>query len=149
MDRRELLAGGAAALASLALSKTATAAEAGSHEHHHHDMGPQTAGLATAAADCVQTGQICLNHCLVLLNQGDKSMAACARSVMELLSVCGALQSLANAKSKYLPQMAKLALETCRDCGEECKKFAEKHAECKACMESCEACVRECRKFAA
>ncbi len=149
MDRRELLTGGAAALASLALSQAAAAAEAAPHEHHHHDADPRTTSLAATAADCIQTGQVCLNHCLVLLKQGDKSMAACAQSVMELLSVCGALQSLANAKSRYLPQMAKVALEACRDCSAECKKYADKHEECKACMESCDACVRECKAISA
>jgi Cys-rich four helix bundle protein (predicted Tat secretion target) len=146
MDRREVLTGGAL-LAAAAMAGTVFAAD--EHAHHHHAVAMPTAKLATSAADCLQTGQLCIDHCLVLLGDGDKVMAACAQSVSQMLAVCGALQRIANANSKYLPQMAKLAQDVCRDCAAECKKHADKHAECKNCMDSCNACADECKKFAA
>lgn len=146
MNRRELLLG-AAAMAAVATSGRVFAAEHDAHEHHH-EMGARNNSLIAAASDCVLKAQICLQHCLVLLGQGDTSMAACAKSATQVEAVCGALQKLAAAEAKNLPQMAKLAMDVCKACEEECKK-TEKHPECKACMEACAACYRECKKIAA
>ncbi len=148
MNRREMLAGGVALAAAAAAAR---AAEPAMHEHHHHHSSApsEAANLAVAAADCQQKGQVCIDHCLVLLGEGDKAMAACAQSVSQMLSVCAALQRLANANSKHLPHMAHVALGVCRDCEAECKKHADKHVQCKDCMESCAACARLCEKMAA
>ena len=146
MDRRSLLTG-SAVLATAAMVKTAFAAEEGAHPHHHHDMASPAASLAAAASDCVQKGEACISHCLVLLGDGDKDIAACAQSVTQTKAICAALQTAANANSKYLPKLAALAKEACRDCAAECKKHADHHQQCKDCMESCEACARECEKF--
>lgn len=146
MNRREVLLGGVA-LASAAIANRVQSAEV-NHEHHHHDMSANTA-LITAAADCVQKGQVCLNHCLDLLGKGNKEMADCAKSVNEILALCGALQGLANQESVYLPKLAKVAMDACNKCEEECKKHADKHEACKACGESCAVCYKECKKIAA
>lgn len=147
MNRRELLLGGMA-LAGAAMVGNAQAAEhdMSMHAHHHGAAADET--LARAAADCVQKGQVCLNHCLELLGQGDKDMASCARSVNQMLALCGALQQLANQHSKLLPKLATLAVDACKECADECKKHAEKHDSCKACGESCAACAKECQKIA-
>jgi len=144
MNRREALLSGVA-LAGVAIAGRLQAAEM-SHEHHHHNMSVN-AGLISAAADCIQKGQVCINHCLYLLGQGNKEMAACAKSVSQMLAICGALQSLANQESSYLPKMAALAKDACDACEDECKKHSEKHEACKACGESCAACAKECRKI--
>lgn len=146
MNRRELLLG-AAAMAAVATSGRVLAAEQDAHEHHH-EMPARNNSLIEAASDCVLKAQICLHHCLVLLGQGDTSMAACAKSATQVEAVCGALQKLAAAEAKNLPQMAKLAMDVCKTCEEECKK-TEKHPECKACMEACAVCYKECKKIAA
>ena len=148
MNRRELLLGGLA-LAGAAIVSNAEAAE---HDammmHHHHDV-PANLALATSASDCIQKGEVCLNHCLELLGQGEKEMADCAKSVNQMLALCGALQQLANQNSKLLPKLAALAMDACNQCEDECKKHADKHEACKACGESCAACARECKKLAA
>ncbi len=150
MNRRELLLGGIA-LAGAAAVKGAHAAE---HNHSMMDHGSMHANrpyaaLAAASADCLQTGQTCLSHCLVLLGEGDKKMAECARSVSEILAICGALQQLANQNSKQTARFARVAMDACKQCEDECRKHADKHEECKACGESCAACYRECKKIAA
>ena len=117
------------------------------HEHHH--TMSKNADLVAAAADCVQKGQVCLNHCLYLLGQGNQEMAACATSVNQMLALCGSLQALANQESAYLPALAKIAMDACHKCEDECKKHADKHEACKACGESCDACARACKKIAA
>lgn len=148
MNRREALLSGIA-LAGAAVVGHAQAAEMEhDHEHHHHDMSIN-AGLISAAADCIQKGQVCLNHCLYLLGQGDKEMAACAKSVNQMLALCGSLQALANQESAYLPKLAAIAMDVCNKCEDECKKHASKHDACKACGESCAACAKECKKIAA
>ena len=144
MNRREMLLG-ATALAGAAIVGRAQAAEM---DHNHHNMSANT-GLIAAAADCIQKGQVCLNHCLDLLGQGDREMASCAKSVNQMLALCGALQQLANQESAYLPKLAALAMEACNKCEDECKKHADKHDACKACGESCAACAKECKKIAA
>ncbi|MEQ1766075.1 MAG: four-helix bundle copper-binding protein [Methylotenera sp.] len=145
MNRRELLLG-SVALAGTAFANRVQSAEM-NHEHHHHEMS-LNAALVTAAADCVQKGQVCLNHCLFLLGNGDKAMADCAKSVNEILALCGALQGLANQESTYLPKLAKVAMDACKKCEDECKKHEDKHEACKACGESCAACYKECKKIA-
>lgn len=146
MNRREWLLG-AAALAAAATTGQALAAEHEGHEHHH-GMPTRNDDLIKVASDCVLKANICLQHCLVSLGKGEKELATCAKSTSQVLSICTALQQLASAESKYLPQLAKLAMDVCKDCEEECKKM-DKHPECKACGEACAACYKECKKIAA
>lgn len=148
MNRRELLLGGMA-LAGATILGQAQAAEHEHMMHEHHHASPGNAALAASAADCIQKGQACLSHCLVLLGQGEKDMARCAQSVNQMLALCGALQQLANQNSKLLPKLAALAMDACNQCEEACKKHADKHEECKVCGESCAACAKECKKIAA
>ncbi len=151
MNRRELLLG-AAAMAATAVSGKAFAAE---HDHEHMSMNMEhdhkstrNEKLIASASECVLTGNNCLQHCLVAMGKGEKELAACARSSSQLIAICTALQQLASAESKFLPQMAKLAMDVCKDCEEECKK-TDKHPECKACRDACAACYRECKAIAA
>lgn len=149
MERRDALKTVAAAVAG-AISSSALAA--GQHDHHHHDhagMAKRNAALVAASADCLKTGEACLAHCLYLLGNGDKEMAACAQSVNELLASCTVLMKLAGQDSRYVPAFAKLAGEVCASCEKECRKHAKHHEECRACAESCAACLKECRKVAA
>jgi Cys-rich four helix bundle protein (predicted Tat secretion target) len=81
--------------------------------------------------------------------EGDKSLAACARSVNALTAVCGALAVLAAQNSPLLARYAVVAKDVCKACEDECLKHAEKHAPCKACADACADCARECAKIAA
>jgi Cys-rich four helix bundle protein (predicted Tat secretion target) len=139
MDRREAVIG----TGMMALSSLAAAVQESPHVHH----GAQHKSLADAAGACVATGQSCLDHCLDSLAKGDNELGACAKSVTQLVSLCSALQSLANQDSKYLPKLASVAMEACKDCEEECKKHADKHDVCKRCGEACHACYKECKQL--
>ena len=78
MDRRNLMAGGAA-LALTALSQASRAADDPHAHHHGHGTAAGAAvhaALLKSAADGVVTGQACLAHCLVRLAAVDKAMAA-------------------------------------------------------------------------
>jgi len=144
MNRREILSA-AGTFAAAAFVAPAMAAE---HDHHDHGaMMAPNAAVITAALDCIRTGNACIAHCFELFAAGDTSVAACAKSVDQMLSVCATLQKLASAGSTRLPEMAKLAMAVCLDCEKECRKHADKHASCKACADSCAACAEECRKL--
>jgi Cys-rich four helix bundle protein (predicted Tat secretion target) len=148
MKRREAMVGtGAFALAAISSASLAQKSDA-AHDHAHMHGGTNSA-LIAAAADCVIKGQACLAHCLELLADGDKAMAACAKSVNQMLAVCAALQNLAAQQSALLPAMAKVALQACQQCEKECRIHEKKHAECKACMESCAQCAKQCKDLAA
>ena len=140
MKRREVLLGaGAAAMAAAAQAVFA----AQDHSQHMHGGG-KYAALAAAAGNCVRNGQLCIDHCFDLLGQGDKSMAACARSANQMMAVCATLQQLAAQNSKFLAKYAKVAMEVCKDCEEECRKHLQ-HQPCKDCADSCAACGKECK----
>jgi Cys-rich four helix bundle protein (predicted Tat secretion target) len=145
MNRRDSLIGAGAAL--FAAAQTSALAQEATHDHSHMH-GAVAQGLLAASADCVVKGQACIAHCLVLLGEGDKDMAACAKTVNQVLAMCSALQALTAQQSKMVPAMAKLTMEACEICEKECRKH-EKHAECKACAESCVACAKECKAVAA
>lgn len=151
MNRRELLLGAIA----MAAATTAGKAFAAEHEHDHMNMNmahdhksSRNEKLIAVAADCVLKANICVQHCIVLMGQGETDLAACAKSSSQVSALCTALQQMASAESKYLPQLAKVAMDVCKDCEEECKK-TERHPECKACKEACTACYEECKKIAA
>jgi Cys-rich four helix bundle protein (predicted Tat secretion target) len=141
MNRRDVITAVAlVAASSSALGQT-------THADHHDNMA--TSPLFEAADNCVKAGLVCIDHCLQSFAAGDASLAACARAVDQMLSMCGTLAKLASLKSSYLPAMAKVALIGCQDCETECRKHADKHAPCKACAEACAACAAECKKTAA
>jgi len=146
MNRRDMFLGGMAAVGTSWLSH-AQAAEAPKDHHHHMMMANDS--LTSAAADCIQKGQACLSHCLMMLGDGDKTMAGCSKSVNQMLAMCTALQQLANQQSPLLPKFATLAMEACKQCEDECKKHADKHQVCKDCAESCAACYKQCKAIAA
>jgi Cys-rich four helix bundle protein (predicted Tat secretion target) len=150
MERRDFLKS-AIAMATVAAAGSAAAEEHKmdmDHDHmamggmHHH--GNPNEKLIAAAADCIAKANICLQHCLTLLGEGDKSMVACAKSSSQVIALCTALEQFAAGQSRNLSQLAKVAMDVCKDCEEECKK-QDKHPECKACGESCAACYKECK----
>jgi Cys-rich four helix bundle protein (predicted Tat secretion target) len=149
MERRDVLKTVGAAMAA-AIASSALAAE---HDHHnHHDHGAMAnpyASLIASTSDCLKAGEACLAHCLVLLGEGDKEMAACAQSVNGMLAICSALERLAGQNSKHTAALAKVAADVCAECEKECRKHEKKHAECKACAEACAACLKECKKLSA
>ena len=138
MNRRDVIAAGAA----VTISGSAFA------QTSHGDHAAVTS-LFDAANNCVKAGLVCSDHCLQVFATGDASLAACARAVDQMLSLCGTLARLASLRSSYLPAMAKVALIGCQDCETECRKHADKHPPCKACAEACAACATECKKIGA
>ena len=86
MNRRDLIAG---ATALVTISGSALAQT--SHGEH---AAPSS--LFDAANNCVKAGLVCSDHCLQAFAAGDASLAACARAVDEMMSLCGTLAKLAS-----------------------------------------------------
>jgi Cys-rich four helix bundle protein (predicted Tat secretion target) len=137
MDRRALM------MSAATVALTGSAAAGNAETHHHSQSGSP---LVDSALHCVKTGDLCQAHCFDLLEQGDKSLAACARSVRVLVSVCDTLGVLAAQNSPLLPRYASVASDACKSCEAECRKHADKHAACKDCADACAACAQECAK---
>jgi len=145
MFRRDVIA--TAGLAAMALASKVALAD--DHEHMHHDHGAMgNTKLVESASTCIKAGDTCIAHCLQSFAAGDTSLAACAKSVNEMLSICSSLQKLASLGSAHLAEMSKLALSICLECEKECRKHEQQHDTCKACADACSACADECRKAA-
>ena len=138
MDRRQALFATLAGSAALAAS---VRAEAHAHGAGHHGGAN---GLLESALHCARDGEACLGHCLEAFAKGDTSLAACARSVADLVPACTALAQLAALRSAHAATLAKAVMAICKDCEENCRKHADHHDFCKACADSCAACIKAC-----
>ena len=145
MHRRDALKAAVGSAAFLAGS--ALAAE--DHMFHKHvELTNANEDLVAKARDCARTGEACLKVCLDVLETGDTSMAACAKSVRELIFACDALAGMAVHDSRHLAEYAALTSKVCADCREQCLKHKE-HSQCLDCATSCEACIEACERFTA
>lgn len=144
MKRREILGYGVAATAVTAAVSAAT-----SPDHAHMDHGPRSyAALAASAAECEARGELCLQHCVEMLTNGDDTMGGCAQSVRQMLAACRAIHALAVQRSSYVPRLAPIVRDICRACELECEKFAATHDVCRDCRDACVRCARECAAVA-
>ena len=143
MKRRDVLVG-AGALAVAAVARAAPAKDKPA-EPHHHDAG--SSPLVDVAVDCLKKGEVCEQHCFVLLGSGDATMAACATSVRDMLASVRSLFTLAAANSKHTRLIAKACAEICKDCEAECRKHQDKHQPCRDCAESCARMQQEVAKL--
>jgi Cys-rich four helix bundle protein (predicted Tat secretion target) len=157
MNRREILGfGTAATFATVAgIAMAADDPQAGGHDihqmaagHEHHGAGSRYADLVAATSHCVTAGDACLSHCLTLLGEGDKELAACAKTVRDTIAACTALRELAAADSPHVKDLAKVVSGICGDCEAECKKH-EKHSVCKDCEKACRDCKEVCDRVSA
>jgi len=148
MERREFLTAVGTAAAVLSASQAIAQTAGGGMEPGGDMHPPKYKALEESSAHCVATGNDCLRHCYGMLSMKDTSMAACTKSVHDLIAACAALQSLAAVNSPHTAILAKAVGMICTDCQKECEKFPQ-ISECKACGESCKACADECRKLAA
>jgi Cys-rich four helix bundle protein (predicted Tat secretion target) len=136
MRRRSFLAAGAGLVAAAATVTAQAAPPAKSDKPAPAGGGSGMAAVADAAADCVRKGEACLQHCLSMLATGDTSMAACSRTVRDVLATSHALETLAASGGPRAAALAKVAADVARDCQAECAKHAQ-HPPCKACGDAC------------
>jgi Cys-rich four helix bundle protein (predicted Tat secretion target) len=134
LSRRALLSG-AGALGAALISGASLAADQPGHSHEHH--APRNPALLDAAGDCADKGKQCLAHCLVAFQEGDTTLADCARKVNEMISICDALSIQVASNSPYVEPLAKVCRQACADCEKACRKHEDTHLECKNCAVAC------------
>lgn len=149
LSRRNLLLGAGAA--AMAYAPMAAAMEQ-QHKHHgkhdHSKHKPQQEGVLEAVNDCLDKGQRCIAHCLVLFQEGDTSVADCAAKVHEMQAICGSFSYLLTANSGHIKASAALCEAVCKECAEECRKH-DQHHECRHCADACEATIAAIKKHMA
>ena len=133
MSRREMLLGVGAA-ASMVYAGNAISATSPKHDHSKHST--QQPDMLGAVNKCLDKGQRCIAHCLVTFKEGENELAVCAAKVHEMQAVCDGFSYLVASNSKYTKAYAKVCVQVCKDCEDECMKH-KKHVECKACGEAC------------
>lgn len=148
MERRDFFAKGAGlAVGGLLVAATGEALAQNKGKKAAAKAAPSAdkmKALMASASDCVQTGEVCLEHCLDMLSTGDKSMAACAKAVRDMMVYCEALNKAAAQNSKRIKALAKLAHDACKDCEDACRKH-EQMETCKACADACAECIKHCK----
>lgn len=110
---------------------------AGHAGHAASGLSEQEDAVVHALAHCDMVGQACLTHCLSLLAQGDASMAACASSVREMLSVCGATSTLIQSRSSLAAAQLAVCRDACAACRAACLPHVDHHTQCSECAQAC------------
>jgi Cys-rich four helix bundle protein (predicted Tat secretion target) len=109
--------------------------------------------LLASLQACLVKAQACAAHCEAQLANGNKDFARCSRSVVDLLAIGWATQSVVSRKSVSAKKVVEAFAATCKECSAACLEhkphFAHgMHLECKECMEACDACLKACEAFA-
>jgi Cys-rich four helix bundle protein (predicted Tat secretion target) len=134
LSRRTFLVGASAVGAAVA---TGAAFAGDGHGHRHEDHAPTHADLLAAVNHCVVKSQLCIAHCLVAFQEGDTTLADCARKVNEMEPICRAFSYQLASNSPYVEAMTSICRQACKDCEVECRKHEDKHLECRECAEAC------------
>lgn len=138
----------------LSLSAGALSALAPGLAQGEDNTGKQTTqtphqALAETALDCVGWGERCQKHIMTLFLAGDTSLAQCSARIHDMVAVCNALASLAAAESDHLKPFAKVCIDVCKSCEQECRKHEQHHPICKDTAEACARVVAACQKVIA
>jgi Cys-rich four helix bundle protein (predicted Tat secretion target) len=134
MSRRSLLVAAGAAGTALA---TGLALAGDAPGHRHEDHAPKNPDALDAVNNCVVKSQQCIAHCLVAFQEGDTTLADCARKVNEMSPICRAFSYQLAGNSPYVKALAGVCRQACEDCEAACREHEDKHVECKECAEAC------------
>jgi Cys-rich four helix bundle protein (predicted Tat secretion target) len=132
VSRRTLLAAGSSLVAAAAVTLPGIATEASAAE-----VDAPNAALVRVALECAGTGELCLHHCFAEFAKGQTMLAQCAARVGEMIPVCQTLASLAALESVHLKAYAKICIDVCQACEDECRKHTAHAAICGQCADSC------------
>lgn len=138
ISRRMLLVGAGAVGAALATGASRAGDAPG---HRHEDHATKNPDALAAVNDCLAKAQACIAHCLVAFQEGDTTLADCARKVSEMQPICRAFSYQLASNSPYVKALSAVCSQACKDCEAECRKHEDKHLECKECAEACEQVV--------
>ncbi|MGK5738051.1 four-helix bundle copper-binding protein [Micromonospora sp. URMC 103] len=100
---------------------------------------------------CAQACTACADACL---SEDDiAELAKCIRTDLDCADVCTTTARVLSRHTGYDANVTRSLLEacatTCRACGDECARHAERHEHCRICAEACRDCERACRDLLA
>lgn len=136
-ERRDVLIGAGALLASVGASRV-MAAETGGHAGHGKTgktIGPATVVFDNAIA-LRAIGQVCVAFCYNNA-ASHPALLECGRSATEMLAVNEAVEGLASLESPRLKGVARAADAVYAYCEETCRKHEAHHELCKRCADAC------------
>lgn len=155
MDRRQfIVSAGVTALTGALIAPTASAAplQAASVAGQKRQDEKERQAVVDACNHCMKSGEACLAMCNEMLRHGMTVLANCQARVVDMLTMCKAMGSMAalnTAPVARLKALAGLCADTCRDCETACKPQAATHPECKTCMDDATACAKACDAYKA
>lgn len=135
VTRRTLLAAGSTLVAAAAVTSLPGLATDAAAVVEPADA--PNAALVRVALECSGTGELCLHHCFTEFAKGQTMLAQCAARVGEMVPVCKTLASLAALESSHLKAYAKICIDVCQACEDECRKHAGHAAICGQCADAC------------
>lgn len=152
MDRRQfILTAGATAVTGTLVSATALL-QAATMGAQNRQGDKERQAVIDAYNNCMKTGNACLAMCNEMLRHGMTALADCQARVVDMLTMCEAMGTMAltnTAPPARLKALAGLCADTCRECERACKPQAAKYPECKACMDDAAACAKACDAYKA
>lgn len=113
--------------------------------HGHHSKNPY-ADIIGQLGECISTGELCNAHCQMLLAQGDSTLGACQKAVLEMLTASESMIRFASLQSTETKTMKAITERILTSCKKECLKH-KKHPACQACAESCEKALAQMAKL--
>ncbi|MFC0507778.1 four-helix bundle copper-binding protein [Micromonospora costi] len=103
--------------------------------------------INACAQACTACADACLSEDMVA------ELAKCARSDLDCADVCTTTSRVLSRHTGYDANVTRSMLEacatTCRACGDECARHADRHEHCRICAEACRECERACRDLLA
>ena len=111
------------------------------------DVEDLAEGIQTLC-DCAHTCVICADACV---GEKDPMLTRCARINQDCANICMTTAKILSRQTEapkniIISQLKTCAL-ACRECGQECKKHAEKYGHCRICADVCLNCEKVCQEL--
>ena len=139
-ERRDVLIGAGALLASVGASQVLAAENASHAGHSAHGTARKAVGPATVVFDNAialrAIGQACVAFCYENATN-NPGLLECGKSATEMLAVNEAVEGLAALDSPRLGGVARAADAVYAYCEETCRKHEAHHDLCKRCADAC------------
>ncbi|MDG1401477.1 MAG: hypothetical protein P8K76_10500 [Candidatus Binatia bacterium] len=137
MQRRELLIGAGAAIATATAGRALASEHAGHGNHAAKKTSPTPRTIVFDNAIALRAlGEMCIAFCLDNIPE-DPSLVDCARTAKEMLAVNGAIEQLAAMDSPRLMEVAKATVSVYDNCQKICEKHEAHHKICRQCAKQC------------
>ena len=99
---------------------------------------------------CAKICTICTDACV---GEKDETLTRCIRLNQDCADICETTGRLLSRQTEtdvnILRSQLQACVVACRDCGEECKKHAEKYEHCRICADICFQCEEVCNSLLA